>query len=163
MPSWNDAPDVVAYSVSTSGVPSRVIWSASKDGALQPYVYAALATDEKLEIGVRNVAGTRTEASSSGSMTTGVHSLIIEFDGTATLKAYLDTVEVASVAVSGSFTGLDHLNLGGLVGYLEGHPFDERIAEPVLHAGASFPGYSAIDRTRLHNWLAERVTGLVAV
>ncbi|HSV91720.1 MAG TPA: hypothetical protein VLH81_01540, partial [Desulfobacterales bacterium] len=157
---------VVSLSVSTSGVPSRVIWSASKNGVTLPYVYAALATDEKLEIGVRNVAGTRTEASSSGSVTTGVHSLILEFNGTDTLKAYLDAVEVASVAVSGSFTGLDRLNLGGLPGFVGGHPFDERIAEPVLWDGADFAAYGglkAIDRIRLHNWLAARVTGLVAV
>lgn len=163
MSSWADAVSVVSLSVSTSGVPSRVIWSASKNGALQPYVYAALATDEKLEVGVRNDAGTRTEASSAGSVTTGVHSLIFEWDGTS-LKAYLDTVLVATLTPgAGAYTGLDQLSLGGLAGYLEGHPFDERVAEPVLYGGASFPGLTAIDRVRLHNYLAARVTGLVAV
>lgn len=154
----------LAASVATKGVPSRVICSASKDGALLPFVYAALATDEKLEIGVRNDAGTRTEASSSGSVSAGVHSLILEFDGTSTLKAYVDTVEVASVAVAGAFTGLDRLNLGGLKQFVDdAHPYDERIGDVWLHAGASFPGYTAIDRKRLHNYLAGRTTGLSEV
>lgn len=161
---WGDAGyATVSLTTSTSGVPSRVVCAASASGLLQPYMYAAIATDEKLEIGVRNAAATRTEASSSGAVSAGAHSLLIEFDGTSTLKAYIDTVEVASLAVSGSFSGLDTLTLGGMLTFVPGNPFDERIGDAWLHAGASFPGYTAIDRVRLHNYLAGRTTGLSAV
>ena len=148
--------------VATLGVPSRVIASFSKDGAQQPYVYTALATDEKLEIGFREDSGTRTEASSTGSVSTGVHSLIVEFDG-ADLVAYVDTLEVARVTVTGTLTGLDILTLGALKQFVEGNSFDERIGECWLHAGPDFPGTTATDRQRLHNYLADRTAGLAVV
>lgn len=153
----------VSLSVSTSGVPSRVIWSASKDGVNQPYVYASVATDEKLEIGARNVAGTRVEDSSSGSISTGVHSIYLEWDGVDTITAYLDTVEVASVTLSGSYTGLDRLNLGGLPLFVEGYPFDERIGDILLFGGSSFAGSDAGIRDEIHNFLSNLTDGLAAV
>lgn len=146
---------VLTPSTATKAVPSRVIASFSKAGLNQPYVYAGVATDEKLEIGARDDAGGRIEASSAGALAIGPHSLILEFDGTV-LKAFVDTVEVASLAVAGALTGLDTLTLGGLAGFVEGHPFDERIGGAWLHAGAAFRGYTAIDRRRLHNYLASK-------
>lgn len=151
---------VLTPTVATKAVPTRVIWSASRAGEDRPYLYVALASDEKLEIGARNEAGARTEASSPSSLVTGAHSLILEHDGAGTLRAYVDAELVATLALAGTFSGLDRLSLGGLAAYLEGHPFDERIGDSWMHAGPDFAGYTAIQRARLHNYLAARTTGL---
>lgn len=141
------------------GIPTRVIASATKSGFTGPYVFVGIGGTEKVRIGYRNDAGNIGQAESAGSVTIAPHSLSLEFDGT-TLRAYVDTVLVVSLAVTGSFTGLDTVVLGGFKTTAESRSFDERIGDAWLHSGRV---YSAIERKRLHNdYLVPRTTGLAA-
>jgi hypothetical protein len=95
-------------------------------------------------------------------VTIGVHSFSIEHDG-SDLVAYVDTVEVARVTLAGTFAGLDTATLGGMSTFFDGHSFDEKQGELWGHAGVDFPGYSALDRTNLHDHLAGLTEDLEAV
>ncbi len=150
---------VLSPSTAAKGLSTRVIASASKAAASGPYLFVAITGAEKIRIGYRNDAGVSANAESSGAITIAPHSLSLEFDGT-TLRAYIDAVLVVSLVVSGTFTGLDTLTLGGLKTLTEGHGFDERIGTAWLHPGRT---YSAIERKRLHNeYLVPLTTGLAA-
>lgn len=150
-----------AFSVASKATPSRVLWSSSDSGAGLPYIYMAITDGEKLEIGYRNDAGTRAEDVSAGAVTIGVHSFILEREA-SDLVAYLDNVEVCRLALSGTFTGMDTITLGGLSASYDGHSYDEKMGEVWGHGGPDFPGYTAYQRQELLEHLAYVTDGLEA-
>lgn len=146
----------VSPSVASRAVPSRVPWSLTTDGEIGPFVYVAIAEDERIEVGYRNAEGASDSATSVDPITIAAHGVSVEFDGT-TLRVFEDLTEVVSLAVSGTFTGLNKLNVGGMSTTYDGHPFDERIGDCFLHTGGP---YSTFRRRLLHNYLAGVTEGL---
>lgn len=148
-----------AFTTATKATPSRVIWSESKDGAGLPYGYMASATDEKIEVGVRSVEGTRYEASSGGAASVGWHTVGFTFDG-SDLDAVLDCVVGGSPAtLAGTYTGLDVSTLGAIRLGILGHVFDSDLGQIMIYNRV----LTTAERKGIHNFLREQYPGLGAV
>ncbi|HUT57824.1 MAG TPA: hypothetical protein VNA25_08215 [Phycisphaerae bacterium] len=134
---WYQIP-LAAPSVANRGVPTRVIWSASVPGAIEPYIYLALTTDEKFKAGVRNDAGTVYSSGNNTAPGIGYRSVAITWDMT-TLTVYVDGAAEGTTGAPAGTTTLTEQTLGAIRLAITGHGHDDDIGDVIEWARALDP------------------------
>lgn len=133
-----------------AGTGARTIWSLSKEGSASPIVHLTLTDLEVFNSVVVNSAATTFTAGGNTTISDGLHTVNIAFDG-STLKTIIDTTEETTTATpTGDISGVDVMTLGCIRGASETNFYDNEIGIVLLYRGRVLSPY---ERRSTHNWL----------